>query len=93
LRIANDHSIYARKRYRHLGNERFRRTTGREKGAVPRYDVLGQYAQLAAEGRFTIPIARTFALEDWREAAELSMNKQAHGKLLLLPGSSTTAGA
>jgi NADPH:quinone reductase-like Zn-dependent oxidoreductase len=55
--------------------------------------VLGQYAQLAAEGRFTIPIARTFALEDWREAAELSMNKQAHGKLLLLPGSSTTAGA
>ena len=67
------------------------RTTGREKGAVPRYDVLGQYAQLAAEGRFTIPIARTFALEDWREAAELSMNKRAHGKLLLLPGRSTTA--
>jgi NADPH:quinone reductase-like Zn-dependent oxidoreductase len=69
------------------------RTTGREKGASPRYDVLGQYAQLATEGRFTIPIARTFALEDWREAAELSMNKQAHGKLLLLPGRSTTASA
>ena len=67
------------------------RTTGREKGTVPRYDVLGQYAQLAADGRFSIPIARTFALEDWREAAKLSMNKRAHGKLLLLPGGSATA--
>ena len=61
------------------------RTTGREKDAVPRYDVLGHYAQLAAEGRFTIPVARTFALEDWREAVEISMSKQAHGKLVLLP--------
>ena len=67
------------------------RTTGREKGALPRYDVLGQYAQLAAEGRFTIPIARMFSLKDWREAAEISMGKRAHGKLLLLPGPSTTA--
>jgi len=62
------------------------RTTGREKGGVHRYEVLGHYAQLAAEGRFSIPIARTFALEDWREAAEISLSKQAHGKLLLLPG-------
>jgi len=60
------------------------RTTGREKGVVLRYDVLGQYAQLAAEGRFTIPIARTFALEEWREALDLSLNKRAHGKLVLL---------
>jgi NADPH:quinone reductase-like Zn-dependent oxidoreductase len=60
------------------------RTTGREKGVVLRYDVLAQYAQLAAEGRFTIPIARTFALEDWREALDLSLNKRAHGKLVLL---------
>jgi NADPH:quinone reductase-like Zn-dependent oxidoreductase len=60
------------------------RTTGRDKGVVLRYDVLGHYAQLAAEGRFTIPIARTFALEDWREALDLSLNKRAHGKLVLL---------
>jgi NADPH:quinone reductase-like Zn-dependent oxidoreductase len=60
------------------------RTTGREKGVVHRYDVLGQYAQLAAEGRFTIPISRTFALKDWREALDLSLNKRAHGKLVLL---------
>lgn len=60
------------------------RTTGREKGVVQRYDVLGQYARLAAEGRFSIPISRTFALEDWREALDLSSNKRARGKLVLL---------
>jgi hypothetical protein len=49
-----------------------------------RYDALGQYAQLAAESRFSIPIARTFALEDWPEALDLSLNKRAHGKLVLL---------
>ena len=66
------------------------RTTGREKGVVPRYDVLGHYAQLAAEGSFSIPVVRTFALERWREAAEISLSKRAHGKLVLLPGSSAT---
>jgi NADPH:quinone reductase-like Zn-dependent oxidoreductase len=60
------------------------RTTGREKGVVHRYDVLGRYAKLAAERRFTIPIARTFALEDWREALDLSNNQRARGKLVLL---------
>jgi NADPH:quinone reductase-like Zn-dependent oxidoreductase len=60
------------------------RTAWREGGSL-RYDVLGHYAQLAAEGRFSIPISRTFALEDWREAAEMSMSKRAHGKLVLLP--------
>ena len=68
------------------------RTTGREKGVVPRYDVLGHYAQLAAQGRFSIPLARTFRLEDWREAVEISMSKRAHGKLVLLPGPSKTEG-
>jgi NADPH:quinone reductase-like Zn-dependent oxidoreductase len=61
------------------------RTAWQERSAL-RYDVLGHYAQLTAEGRFSIPIARTFALEDWREAAEISMSKKAHGKLVLLPG-------
>jgi len=62
------------------------RTTGREKGVVHRYDVMDQYAQLAAEGRFAIPIARTFPLEDWRQAAELSISGHAHGKLVLVTG-------
>jgi len=60
------------------------RTTGREQNLVVRYDVLGQFAQLAAEGRFAIPVARTFKLEDWREALDLSLNGRAHGKLVLL---------
>jgi NADPH:quinone reductase-like Zn-dependent oxidoreductase len=60
------------------------RTTGREKGVVHRYDALGAYARLAADGRFTIPIARTFALEHWREPVEVSMGGRALGKLLLM---------
>ena len=63
--------------------------TAWKENAGHRYDVLGHYAQLAAEGLFSIPIARTFALEDWREAAEISMSKKAHGKLVLLPGASS----
>ncbi len=46
-------------------------------------DVLGEYAQLTAQGRFTVPVAATFALEEWRDAFELSTSGQAHGKLLL----------
>jgi len=65
------------------------RTAWKENNGL-RYDVLGHYAQLAAEGRFLIPIARTFPLEEWREAAELSMSKKAHGKLMLILGVSTT---
>ena len=60
------------------------RTTGQEAKIVLRYDTLAPFAQLAAQGRFTIPIARTFSLEDWREALEISLSGRAHGKLLLL---------
>ena len=50
-----------------------------------RYDVLGDFAELAAKGKFTIPIARTFPLADWRMALDLSQSQKAHGKLVLLP--------
>jgi NADPH:quinone reductase-like Zn-dependent oxidoreductase len=60
------------------------RTTGREKGVVHRYDVLGDYARLAAERRFIIPIARTFTWGDWQEAVTISMSGHAHGKLILI---------
>jgi NADPH:quinone reductase-like Zn-dependent oxidoreductase len=60
------------------------RTTGREKGVVHRYDVLGHYAQLAAEGRFTIPIARRFPWDDWQDAVEISVAGHAHGKLVII---------
>ena len=51
-----------------------------------RYDVLGDFAKLAAQGRFKVPVARTFRIEDWREAMDLSLSGRAHGKLVLLPG-------
>ena len=54
-------------------------------GEILRWDVLAEFAQRAAEGRFSIPIARTFAFEDWREALEISLSGHARGKLVLLP--------
>jgi NADPH:quinone reductase-like Zn-dependent oxidoreductase len=47
--------------------------------------VFSEFAQLAADGKFTVPIAATFPLEDWRTAMEISLSGQARGKLLLLP--------
>jgi NADPH:quinone reductase-like Zn-dependent oxidoreductase len=62
----------------------FGETPGGPGGAVLRYDKLGEFAQLAAEGRFTVPVARTFALEDWRAALDISLSGRARGKLVLL---------
>jgi NAD(P)-dependent dehydrogenase (short-subunit alcohol dehydrogenase family) len=51
-----------------------------------RYEAFPEFAQLAADARFTVPIARTFPLEDWRAALEISLSSgQARGKLVLLP--------
>jgi NADPH:quinone reductase-like Zn-dependent oxidoreductase len=61
------------------------RTTGREPNVVLRYDALGHFAQLAADGRFSIPVARRYRLEEWREALERSFSGRAQGKLLLHP--------
>lgn len=67
------------------------RTTGRESDLVPRYDALAHFAQLAAEGRFTMPIAGTFDIEDWYAALELCRSGHARGKLVILPGRGTSA--
>lgn len=56
-----------------------------------RYDRLREYAELAAQGRFTVPIARTYALQDWRTAMETSLSGRAGGKLLLLPPQDSAA--
>ncbi len=56
-----------------------------EPGMRIRYDVLREIADLAAEGRFSIPIARTFALDEWKTALSVSETQQARGKLILLP--------
>jgi NADPH:quinone reductase-like Zn-dependent oxidoreductase len=50
-----------------------------------RYDVLGEYAQRAADGEFTIPVAEAFPLDRWRAALELSTSGHPKGKLVLLP--------
>jgi len=55
-------------------------------GTTQRYDVLGAHAELASEGRFSVPVARTFPLEDWRAAVELSQSGHARGKLVLRIG-------
>lgn len=49
-------------------------------------DVLGEYAELAAAGRFSVPIAHTAPLADWRGAVELSQSGHARGKVVLLLG-------
>ncbi len=54
-------------------------------GAVG-YDALSEFAALAAQDRFTIPIASTFPLTDWRTALYASLGGHAHGKLMLIPG-------
>ena len=56
-----------------------------EEAMTIRYDVLPAFAQLAAEGKFTVPIARTYPMEEWRAALDVSQSQMAHGKLILLP--------
>lgn len=56
-----------------------------EGGFKLRWDALRAYGQLAAEGQFSIPVAQTFALENWRDALEISLAGRARGKLVLLP--------
>lgn len=48
------------------------------------HDQFGRFVQLAAEGKFSVPIAQTYPLEDWRAAMTASMGGHAHGKLMLL---------
>ena len=55
-------------------------------------DALAEFARLAAAGRFGVPVAATFPLEDWRTALEISQGGHARGKLLLLPGKAGTSG-
>ncbi len=54
---------------------------------TPRHDVLGEFAKLAADGQFTVLVARTFPLEDWRTALGISQSGHARGKLVLMSAS------
>lgn len=59
------------------------RTSFTENAAL-RYEILGDYAQRAAQGTFSVPVARTYALDEWREALDVSRSGRAGGKLVLL---------
>jgi NADPH:quinone reductase-like Zn-dependent oxidoreductase len=54
-------------------------------GGTLRYDMLAEFARWATEGRLDVPIARTFALDEWDEARDISQSGQARGKLVLVP--------
>ena len=58
-----------------------------------RYGHFPEFAKLAADGAFSIPIAGTFPLEQWRTALEISQSGRARGKLLLVPTSTCRAGS
>jgi NADPH:quinone reductase-like Zn-dependent oxidoreductase len=60
------------------------RSTFRE-DLTDRVEALPDHARLAVDGRFRTPVARTFPLEQWREALELSQGGHARGKLMLIP--------
>ena len=51
---------------------------------APFDQLVPEYAALAADGTFSVPIARTYSFVDWREAVALSMSGHARGKLVLL---------
>ncbi|MFC4244948.1 NADP-dependent oxidoreductase [Gryllotalpicola reticulitermitis] len=51
-----------------------------------RVEALPEFAQCAADGTFVVPIAATFALDEWHTALDISQSGHARGKLLLLPG-------
>ena len=51
-----------------------------------RFDVLSEFAQLAAAGKFEVPVARVFELDDWRAALDLSAGQKASGKVILQLG-------
>jgi NADPH:quinone reductase-like Zn-dependent oxidoreductase len=50
-----------------------------------RFGCFPEFAQLAAEGRFSVPVSGTFRLDQWRTALDISLSGRARGKLLLLP--------
>ncbi|ACU69283.1 Alcohol dehydrogenase GroES domain protein [Catenulispora acidiphila DSM 44928] len=52
-----------------------------------RFSHFPEFAHLAAKGKFTVPVAGTFPLDQWRTALDISQSGHARGKLLLLPGS------
>ncbi len=53
--------------------------------AIASAPLLGQLADLVAEGRLEIPVARTYPLAQVRDAFEELAARHTHGKIVLLP--------
>ncbi|WP_414942510.1 NADP-dependent oxidoreductase [Amycolatopsis sp. cmx-11-51] len=49
-----------------------------------RYDQMDEFARLAGEGILVVPVARTYTLDQIREAAKLSQSRRPGGKLMLV---------
>jgi len=49
-----------------------------------RYDLMDDFARLAGQGVLTVPVARTYTLDQIQEAAELSRSRRPGGKLVLV---------
>ncbi|MFW5417769.1 zinc-binding dehydrogenase [Nocardiopsis sp. CNT-189] len=49
-----------------------------------RYDRMEEFARLAGDGILVVPVARTYTLDQIREAAELSRSRRPGGKLMLV---------
>ncbi|OPA86136.1 alcohol dehydrogenase [Pseudomonas fluorescens] len=56
-----------------------------EGGFKLRWDVLEAYGKLAAVGCFSVPVAQTYDLANWRKALDVSLAGRARGKLVLVP--------
>lgn len=54
-------------------------------GLTPVGVLLREYGDLAANGDFRLPIARTYPLDQWRGALGLSLSGRPHGKVVLVP--------
>jgi len=55
-------------------------------GLTPLAALLPEYAALAAEGAFRLPIAGRYRFAQWRDAVERSVSGRPHGKVVVLPG-------
>lgn len=55
-------------------------------GLTPLTALLSEYAARAAQGAFRLPIAESYPFERWRDAVQLSLSGNPHGKVVLLPG-------
>jgi NADPH:quinone reductase-like Zn-dependent oxidoreductase len=69
--------------------------TGMSAAMNMKYFVLDRYAKLAAEGKFELPVARTFRLDEWRDAIDAlargRVGSSIGGKIMLLAGTDAQA--